>query len=139
MKENNVEISCIKKRELKNSLWLFISGIIWLVALAVAVFGIKNEWFASGYPTYIAIAVQALAGFGMFWAFRRLITEMDEMQRKIQLDALALSLGITIFATITYDVLEKASIVSEINTSNIIFLISFTYIAGVIVGNLRYR
>ena len=106
---------------------------------AFAVFGIKNEWLSPGYQTILAIGVQAIAGFAMFWAFRRLIVEMDDLQRKIQLDALALSLGITVFSTLTYDVLVKAALVSEMKTSNFLFLICFIYMGAVIVGNLRYR
>ena len=139
MKKSMIETCSIPSRDLKNNIRLLISGLIWLSTFAVAVFGIKNGWISPGYPSYIAIAIQVLTGLGMLWAFRRLIIEMDDLQRKIQLDALALSLGITVFSTLTYDLLEKAAIVSEVKASNIIFLISFTYIAGVIIGNLRYR
>ena len=75
----------------------------------------------------------------MVFAYKRFLTELDEMERKIQLDALALSVGITIISFSSYSILDKNGILPELNSAYLIALMALTYIVGIIAGRIRYR
>ena len=75
----------------------------------------------------------------MILAYKRFLKELDEMERKIQLDALALSIGVTLVAFGGVSILEKAGMVPELEASHLIVLIALTYMAGIIVGRIRYQ
>lgn len=74
----------------------------------------------------------------MILGYRRFLREADELQRKIQLDALAISLGVALVGTATYKLTEGAGVVADADISNIILLISVTYSAAVLLGQWRY-
>ena len=61
------------------------------------------------------------------------------MQRKIQLDALALSVGVGLVSSFSYSLLETAQLISDAEISDITLIIILTYVAGTIVGQVRYR
>jgi len=59
------------------------------------------------------------------------------MERKIQLEALALSVGVTIVAFSTASVLGQYNIIPPLNTAALVALMALTYMGGLIVGRLR--
>src|SRR5690606_19654360 len=65
----------------------------WVASLALAAFGAGNVWDVASPLTGGAIAVNVLVGIGMLLANRRHLQSMDELQRAIQLEAMAWSLG----------------------------------------------
>ena len=75
----------------------------------------------------------------MVFSYRRFLIELDEMERKIQLDALALSVGVTIISFSSYSILDKNGILPELNSAYLIALMALTYMVGIISGRLRYR
>ena len=75
----------------------------------------------------------------MILAYKRFLKELDEMERKIQLDALALSVGVTVVVFGGYTILEKAEMVPDLEASSLIMLTALTYMVGIIVGRIRYQ
>ena len=78
-------------------------------------------------------------GIGLIFAYRRFLKDLDEMERQIQLDALALSVGVTLAGFSSYSILDKAVVVPALDPAYLIVLMSFTYMAGLIIGRIRYR
>ena len=65
---------------------------------------------------------------------------LDEMQQKIQLDAMAISLGVGIVCGISYSLLDQTNLISyDAEISHLIILMSLTYMAGTIIGRIRYQ
>lgn len=60
------------------------------------------------------------------------------MERKIQQDALVLSVGVTIIGFSSYSILEGAGVVSELSPSSLIVLMALAYMTGIIIGRIRY-
>ncbi|MDG1856858.1 MAG: hypothetical protein P8J66_07600, partial [Verrucomicrobiota bacterium] len=77
----------------KNTKRLFFWSVVWVLATAGLAFGPKNLWSFNTWLTIIAVLIHIGLGLGMIRAFKQYLLGLDELQRKIQLDAMALSLG----------------------------------------------
>ena len=126
-------------RDIKNAnqvlLWMFA----WVGSLGIVSFCSKYEWYSSTLPIIIAFVIHTGIGIGMILAYKRFLKELDELERKIQLGSLALSVGATVVGFTSYSILGKAGIVPELSPSYLIMLLFFTYGAGLIIGRIRYR
>ncbi len=134
-------ILCTKlpARDVKNANALNLWALVWVANLVIITFISKYEWYSAPLPITIAFALSIGIGIGMILAYKRFLKELDEMERKIQLDALALSVGVTLVAFGGYSILDKAAVVPELQASHLIMLIAITYIAGIIAGRIRYQ
>ena len=76
----------------------------------------------------------------MILANKRHLNGLDEMQRKIQLEAMALSLGVGVVGGLSYSMLDVTNVISyDAEISHLVILIGLTYLAGTITGQFRYR
>ncbi len=136
---NAITLKGLPARDIKNAnlanLWIFA----WAGTLAIISFLSKYDWYASVLPTTIGIVVHVGIGVGMMLAYKRLLKHLDEMERKIQLESMALSVGMTLVGFSTYSILDKAGFVPELKPAFLIMLMGFTYIGGLIIGRIRYR
>jgi len=125
-------------REIRNATRLVGWILAWSVSLVGVKHGIDHEWLPADGPTFLATLISTGIGLGMILGYRRFLREADELQRKIQLDALALSLGVALVGTATYKLIERAGVVADADISNIVLLISVTYLATFLFGQRRY-
>ena len=70
---------------------------------------------------------------------KRFVSKADELERKIQLEALALSVGVTIIFFSSYAILQKALEIADLSPAYLIVVMSLGYVMGLIVGRLRFR
>ena len=70
----------------------------WVVTMAIAVFGSRLVWQDTDWLKLVTIVINLGVGVGMIMANRRHLKGLDEMQQKIQLEAMALSLGVGLIA-----------------------------------------
>jgi uncharacterized protein YacL len=124
----------------KNTLRLGYWTAAWLVTMALATFGPVFLWQANKLLTGLAILLNLLVGFGMIMANKRHLRGLDELQQKIQLEAMALSLGIGLVVGLFYSSLDIANLISfDAEISHLVILVGLTYLAGVIAGHRKYR
>ena len=124
----------------KNTLCLFFWTGAWVLATAGAAFGPRFLWDFNTLPTVIGVLVHIGIGFGMIRLFRQYLLSLDELQRKIQLDAMGLSLGVGIVVGSSYELLEDIKLITfEPEISHLILLMCLTYCIGIILGNRRYQ
>ena len=124
----------------KNTLRLFFWTGAWVLATAGAAFGPRFLWDFNALPTVLGVLVHIGIGFGMIRLFRQYLLRLDELQRKIQLDAMALSLGVGLVIGVSYEMLEDIKLITfEPEISHLILLMSLTYCIGVILGNRQYQ
>jgi xanthosine utilization system XapX-like protein len=72
--------------------------------------------------------------------FRQYLLGLDELQRKIELDAMALTLGVGMVVGVSYELLEDIKLITfEPEISHLIILMGLTFGIGIIVGNRRYQ
>ena len=124
----------------KNTLRLFFWSVAWVLATAGVAFGSKNLWNFNTWLTIIAVLIHIGLGLGMIRVFKQYLLGLDELQRKIQLDAMALSLGVGLVVGVSYEMLEDIKLITfEPEISHIILLMCLTYCIGGILGYRRYQ
>lgn len=112
----------------------------WVLSFALAAFGPKLIWnFNTGF-TILGVVINLAVGFGMIVANRQYLQGLDEMHRKIFLDAGALSLGIGLVCGLSYEILEDIKLIAfQPELSHLIVLMCLTFLAGLIMGHRKYQ
>jgi len=90
----------------------------------------------------LAVGLMAVAAFGLFIAAEvRMLRELDEMHRRIQLEALAIALPTAILLVFTLGVLERAGIVvwGFQRLRDVWPLVALPYMIGLAIATRRYR
>ena len=124
----------------KNTLLIFYWTIAWVLTTALVKFGAEYIWESNKLFTSLAILLNVVIGFGMILAVRRYLKALDEMQQKIQLDAMALSLGVGLVIGLGYSIMDQTNLIPfDAEISHMIMLMSLTYIAGIFAGLRKYR
>jgi hypothetical protein len=76
----------------------------------------------------------------MIRVFKQFLLGLDELQRKIHLDAMALSLGIGLVFGSSYEMLEDIKLIPfQPEIPHLIIVMYLTYAIGAILGNRRYQ
>jgi len=110
---------------------LFIFTGIWVASVALLTFGPKVWWEYHVLTTLLVIALNLLTGAMMLFAFFRHLKSMDELQRQTHLEAMALTLGITMLFTVVYGSLPTAQLLADTHPTNILFVMGITYMLAV--------
>jgi len=110
---------------------LFIFTGIWVASVALLTFGPKVWWEYHVLTTLLVIALNLLTGAMMLLAFFRHLKSMDELQRQTHLEAMALTLGITMIFTVVYGSLPTAQLLADTHPTNILFVMGITYMLAV--------
>jgi hypothetical protein len=124
----------------KNTLRLGYWTGAWLVTMAVATFGPLLMWQANQLLTALAIFLNIGIGFGMIWANKNSLKGLDELQQKIQLEAMALSLGVGLVIGLGYSTMDTSNLISfDAEISHLVILMGLTYGAGIFIGRRKYQ
>jgi hypothetical protein len=111
-----------------------------VATLALAKFGPSNLWDYEPVASWTAVALNLAAGIGWIVAHARYLRGIDEMQRKIMQDALAVTLGVGWVAGFAYVVADEADLIAgDIDIAIFPALLAVVYIISIVVGHLRYR
>ncbi|MCL1143733.1 hypothetical protein [Shewanella gaetbuli] len=114
--------------------------LAWVVSLAIATFGGLLLWTESPAITISFIVVNFVVGIGMLLANKHHLHSLDELQQKIQLNAMALCLGVGLIVGISYSTLHSTGIINhEAEISHLVIIMSFTYMFGIFLGNRKYQ
>ena len=99
---------------------------------ALISFGPSAIWGFDVAVTFLAIAVNLTVGSFMLYSFFKHLKNMDELQRQTHLEAMALTLGITMVLTVIYGALPQAKVLASTQPANVLFVIGISYILSVI-------
>lgn len=97
------------------------------------------EWYKSGNLPLLAITINAALGLTVIVTYLRFLKELDGMQQKIQLNALALAMGVGLVGSVTYSLLISAGFVAAPDIAVVIMLLGGDYSAGLVIGRARYQ
>jgi hypothetical protein len=124
----------------KNTLRLGYWTGAWLVTMAIATFGPLLVWQPNQLLTALAIFLNIGIGFGMILANKNSLKGLDEMQQKIQLEAMALSLGVGLVIGLGYSMMDVSNLISfDAEISHLVILVGLTYGAGIFAGRRKYQ
>jgi len=111
----------------------------WLLTLAVANFGPTFLWQEAPVLSLLALAVNIGVGAAMILANVRHLRGLDEMQQKITLEAMGVSLGVGLvlgFAYATVDAIELIPFPARI--SHLLAVMALTYLASLAINRRKY-
>ena len=111
----------------------------WVLTMALANFGPIAIWQSNKLATLIAVLVNLGIGFGMIVANKRHLQGLDEMHQKIQLEAMAITLGVGLVVGLAYSNLDVTNLIAfDAEISHLVILMGLTYMTGVFAGLKRY-
>ena len=140
MNNPNTKSNSWAVKNTKNTLVVFYWTIAWLLTTALVRFGPEYIWQSNILFTGLAILLNVVIGFGMVLAVKRYLMGLDEMQQKIQMDAMALSLGVGLVVGLGYQSMGQTNLIPfDAEISHMIMLMSLTYIVGILVGRRKYQ
>ena len=115
--------------------WVFA----WVVSTAFLSYGVNFLW-DNLLITKIGLLINLAIGVGMIIANKNLFKHYDELQKKIQFDAMALTLGLAVVVGLVYEISFDFGVIdSEPEFEYLVFFICFSYITSIIINSLRYR
>jgi len=127
------------KEQKKQKNFLIIWTFTWVVSIAILVGGVNHLW-DSLLITKIGLLINLAIGIGMIIANKNLFKTYDELQKKIQFEAMAITLGLTVVVGLTYEISFDFGVInSEPEFEYLVFFISFSYIASIIINSLKYK
>ncbi|WNC72302.1 hypothetical protein RGQ13_19620 [Thalassotalea psychrophila] len=127
-------------RTKKNTFKLGMWTLAWVITSAIAAFAPRFIWDFDTLLTVIGVLVNVCVGFGMIFANKRYLQGLDEMQQKIQSEAMALSLGVGLVLGLGYELLEDIKLIGfEPEISHLVIVMCITYGIGIIKGGAKYR
>ncbi len=124
----------------KRNTWrLGLWTLAWVLSVALATFGPHFLW-AQQSLTIIALMINLGLGIGLIVSNKVYLAGLDELDQKIQLEAMALSLGVGLVAGIGYSLMDVTNLIaSDAEISHLIILMAIAYMVGIAVGKRRYR
>ena len=128
------------RREVQASVRLALWTAAWIATLALATFGPKLWWNDLTAVSWIAVAVDLAAGLGWILAYASYLRGIDELWRKINQDALAVTLGAGFVVGFAYVVSDSAGLIPyDLSIALFPILLAVVYLATIAVGWIRYR
>jgi len=136
----NSETSAWATNTARHTVRLRYWTLTWVLTMALANFGPPFLWRYEPWLTAGAIFVNLMIGFAMINANKRYLQGSDELQKKIQLEAMALSLGVGLVVGLSYSNLDVTRLITfDAEISHLVILMVLTYAAGIYAGHRRYR
>jgi hypothetical protein len=129
----------LQTRTKNNTRQLFIWTMAWLGSYAFYTFGPKFIWDFNPVLTLIALVINLLLGYKMIVTNKHFLMGLDELQRRIQLEAMGVALGVGLVFGCAYDVFEDQHIiVFKAQIAHLVIVLALTYLVAIIFGNRKY-
>jgi hypothetical protein len=129
-----------QSRTRKNILQLATWGGAWVGTCALMALGPRFLWNKALVFTLLAVGLNFCVGVGLILAHKKYLASLDELQRKIYLNALAITVGVALITSIPYSVMDRYHVVPfHADLSHLWGLMSLTFLASLFYGTWRYR
>src|SRR5580698_9228078 len=83
----------------------------WGAATALMAFGPKFLWNKTLVFTLLAVGLDVAVGVGMILANKKYLAELDELQRKVQLNSMGITLGVGLIAGVPISVMDAYNVI----------------------------
>ena len=100
----------------------------WLLTMALASFGPVLIWSGDKLWSFLAIVLNTLVGAIMIVANKRQLQSLDEMQQRIQRDAMGVTLGVGLVLGLSYSNLDITDLIpGDAEISVLVIIMGLTY------------
>src|SRR5580698_7383911 len=100
-----------QSRTRTNVIRLFRWNGAWGVATALMAFGPKFLWNNALVFTLLAVGLDVAVGVGMILANKNYLAELDELQRKVQLNSMGITLGVAVVVGVPFSVMDAYHVI----------------------------
>ena len=115
----------------------------WAAATLLMAFGPGFLWHRALVLTLLAVGLDVAMGVGMILATKKFIIELDELQRKIFLNALGIAVGVGLIVGVPWTVMDAYHVIHShalhANFGLLVVLQGLTFLATLLYGTWRYR
>ncbi|MGH7570668.1 MAG: hypothetical protein ACREMK_02355 [Gemmatimonadota bacterium] len=125
-------------RDSRNRLRVLWVSLIWAVSFVAGAQLIKRDLLPAGPVSWVVAALPSAIAVLVLIAYARFLREADELQRMIQLKALALGFGGGFFAIAGLSLFERLG-VHWLDMGDSLVVMPVLYSIGVVLGQWRYR
>jgi len=126
MRTNNTRFAC----------W----AAAWLGATALMGVGPRIFWSGSPVFTLLAVGLDVVVGVGLIAASTKYVMDLDELQQKVYLNALGITVGVAVIASIPLSVMNRYQFIAfHVEISHLVILMSVTFAVSAVYGSVRYR
>jgi hypothetical protein len=124
-----------------NVIRLFRWNGAWGAATVLMALGPKFLWNKALVFTLLAVGLDVAVGVGMILANKNYLAELDELQRKVQLNAMGITLGVGLIAGVPFSVMDSYYHVIPFHAdiAYLLILMSLTFAVSNLYGTRRYR
>lgn len=113
---------------------------LWVVTTAITTFGSTYLWPGNKLMTLTIFIINLGAGVRVILANIRYLKGLDELQQKIHLNAMSITLGVGVVGGLSYSLLDTTNLIAgDAEISILVMGISLTYLVAVVAGNRYYR
>ena len=129
--EDNEPLNWSQKNH-RNTKNLALWTLAWVISMAVASLGSALLWADNTAVTALTIAVNLLIGVGMIWANKKHLLGLDEMEQRVQLEAMGITLGVGLIVGLAYSNLAQTKLIPfNAEISHLVMLMGLTYLVSV--------
>ena len=90
--------------------------------------------------TLLAVGLNVSVGVGLILAHKKYLADLDELQRKVYLNALAITVGVALIVAIPYSVMDAYNVIPfQADIGHLMMLMCLTFLASFLYGTWRYR
>jgi hypothetical protein len=123
-----------------NVMRLFRWNGAWGAATALMAFGPRFLWHKAMVFTLPAVGLDIAVGVGMILANKNYLAELDELQRRVQLNSMGITLGVAVVAGVPFSVMDAYHVIPfHANIAYLLILMSLTFGVSNLYGTRRYR
>jgi uncharacterized membrane protein len=123
-----------------NTNWLVRWNGAWVVATLLMLFGPKVLWNNALGFTLLAAGLDVGVGVGMVLATKKYVMELDELQRKVFLNALGIAVGVGLIAGVPLSAMDAYHVIPfHANIGLLVIIMGLTFFVSFLYGTWRYR
>lgn len=112
----------------------------WAAATLLMAFGPGFLWHRAVGLTLLAVGLDVAIGVGMILATKNYVMDLDELQRKIFLNALGIAVGVGLIVGVPWTVMDAYRVIHfHANFGLLVVLQGLTFLATLLYGTWRYR
>lgn len=129
----------MKKERKKHLINLGLWTWSWVATLAIATLGPIFIWEDHKVLSSLAIITNLINGVLMIFANRKLFNHYDELERKLHLESMALTLGLTIILGLAYSLLDQTNLIPfDAEIGVLVGLVGVIYMITLLINRKRY-
>lgn len=129
-----------KQKQFNNTKKLAFWTVIWVFSTALATFGPEFIWENSLF-TYAGVGLFLITGAAMIWANRKYLMDQDELQRRMHLEAMSITLGVAVVLGLGLSILDQQDLLFgfDLDFAFITIIISISYMLSLLINLRRFK